>query len=84
VRSRLISAESVVVLRSLAVAFAALALPGVAHAGLVSMKVVPVGGRSLEAASPAHFNMLAAQWLGPGSVLYRVHRGAVRGDRAWH
>jgi hypothetical protein len=66
------------VVRSLAVVFAALALPGVARAGLVSMKVVPVGSRALEAATPAHFNMLAAKWRGPGSVRYRVH-----GARGW-
>ncbi|HEV2592832.1 MAG TPA: FlgD immunoglobulin-like domain containing protein [Gaiellaceae bacterium] len=68
-------------LRSLAVGLAALALPGVAHAGLVSMRVVPQDGRSLQAAQPAHFNMLAAQWHGPGSVAYRVHRH--RGWSSW-
>jgi hypothetical protein len=49
---------------------------------MVSMRVVPQGPRSLEAARPAHFNMLAAQWRGPGSVQYRVHRGS--GWSSWH
>lgn len=79
-RSRLISAESVFVARILTAVFvllAAFALPGVARAGLVSMRVVhvPLGARTLQsAAEPAHFNMLAAQWSGSGAVLYRVHR----------
>ena len=83
-RSRLIAAESVLVRRSLAAAFAvlaALAVPGLARAGLVSMRVVDLGGRSLSDAQPARFNMLAAQWRGNGAVLYRVHRGT--GWSAW-
>jgi len=48
---------------------------------MVSMRVVPQDARSLQAAQPAHFNMLAAQWHGTGSVLYRVHRA--RGWSAW-
>ncbi len=60
-----------------AVVVAALALPALAHAGDVAMRVsnVPFGGRSL-AAAPAgmNFNMLAAHWAGQGTVSYRVHR----------
>src|SRR5581483_610083 len=85
VRRRLISAESVFVARSLAAGFAvlaALAAPAVARAGLVSMHVVDVGGRSLADAQPAHFNMLAAKWSGGGGVLYRVHRRA--GWSSWN
>ena len=76
-RSRLISGESVLVRRSLAaglIALAALAAPALARAGLVSMRVVPQDARSLQAAQPAHFDMLAAQWHGPARSLYRVHR----------
>jgi len=61
---------------------AALAAPAVARAGLVSMHVVDVGGRSLADAQPAHFNMLAAKWSGGGGVLYRVHRRA--GWSSWN
>jgi flagellar hook assembly protein FlgD len=80
VRSRLIAAESVLVKRSLAAVFAvlaALAVPGLARGGLVSMRVVavPLGARTLEASpAPARFNMLAAHWRGSGAVAYRVHR----------
>lgn len=76
-RSRLISAESVLVVRSLTAGFAvlaALAAPGVARAGLVSMHVVDVGGRALADAQPANFNMLAAKWTGSGTVLFRIRR----------
>src|SRR5712691_11828086 len=58
-------------------AVAALAVPSLARAGEVAMRVqeVPLGTRSLAAAqSPMHFNMLAAHWIGSGSVSYRVHR----------
>jgi hypothetical protein len=61
----------------IAAAFAALAVPSVAHAGYVAMHVhdVAVGPRSLSAVTrPAHFNMLALHWIGSGSVSYRVHR----------
>jgi flagellar hook assembly protein FlgD len=58
-------------------AAAALALPALAHAGDVAMRVqdVPLAGRSLAVAPAAmHFNMLASHWLGSGTVSYRVHR----------
>jgi hypothetical protein len=58
-------------------ALAALALPSLARAGDVALRVqeVPLGPRSLAAApAPMHFNMLAAHWQGPGAVAYRVHR----------
>jgi hypothetical protein len=58
-------------------AFAALAVPSLAHAGDVAMRVqdVPLGPRGLAAVVPAmHFNMLAVHWTGSGSVSYRVHR----------
>jgi hypothetical protein len=58
-------------------ALAALAVPSLAHAGDVAMRVqeVPLGSRSLAAVQPAmHFNMLAVHWIGSGSVSYRVHR----------
>jgi uncharacterized protein with LGFP repeats len=79
------TAESVVVVRGFAVvlaAFAALSVPGLARAGLVSMRVVdvPAGARSLQsAAASGRFNMLAAKWRGPGSVAVRV----LRTDGAW-
>jgi flagellar hook assembly protein FlgD len=56
---------------------AALAAPAVARAGDVAMRVqeIPLGARSLAAADPPmHFNMLAAHWLGPGTLMYRTHR----------
>jgi flagellar hook assembly protein FlgD len=60
-----------------AVVAAALALPALARAGDVAMRVrdVPLGDRAL-AGAPAgpHFNMLAAHWVGTGTVSYRVHR----------
>jgi N-acetylmuramoyl-L-alanine amidase len=58
-------------------AAAALALPALAHAGDVAMRVqeVPLAGRALTASPAAkHFNMLAAHWIGAGTVTYRVHR----------
>jgi hypothetical protein len=58
-------------------ALAALAVPSLARAGDVAMRVqdVPLGPRSLAAArSPMHFNMLALHWMGRGAVSYRVHR----------
>src|SRR5438128_2713510 len=58
-------------------AFAALAVPSLARAGDVAMRVreIPLGSRSLAAVqSPMHFNMLALHWIGSGSVSYRVHR----------
>jgi flagellar hook assembly protein FlgD len=58
-------------------ACAALVAPPLAHAGDVSMRVrdVPLAARSLAASAPATpFNMLAAHWVGPGQVRYRVHR----------
>jgi hypothetical protein len=58
-------------------AFAALAVPSLARAGDVAMRVqeVPLGQRALAATQPPmHFNMLAVHWLGSGSVSYRVHR----------
>jgi hypothetical protein len=60
-----------------AAAAAALALPALAHAGDVAMRVqdVPLGPRTLAATTPAmHFNMLAAHWTGTGTVAYRVRR----------
>jgi hypothetical protein len=56
---------------------AGLALPALAHAGDVAMRVqeIPLAGRELAAAPAAmHFNMLAAHWVGSGAVSYRVHR----------
>jgi hypothetical protein len=58
-------------------ALAALAVPSLARAGDVAMRVqeVPLGTRTLAAAeSPMHFNMLAVHWIGSGKVSYRVHR----------
>jgi hypothetical protein len=58
-------------------ALAALAVPSLARAGDVAMRVqeVPLGPRVLAAvAAPMHFNMLALHWLGSGKVGYRVHR----------
>jgi hypothetical protein len=58
-------------------ALAALAVPSLARAGDVAMRVqdVPLGSRTLAAVeSPMHFNMLALHWIGSGSVSYRVHR----------
>jgi hypothetical protein len=58
-------------------ALAALAVPALARAGDVAMRVqdVPLGPRTLAAAQePMHFNMLAIHWRGGGSVSYRVHR----------
>jgi flagellar hook assembly protein FlgD len=58
-------------------ALAALAVPSLARAGDVAMRVqeVPLGSRTL-AASPAsmHFNMLGVHWTGAGSVAFRTHR----------
>ncbi len=61
---------------SLAV-LAALAIPAVAHAGDVSMRVrdVPLGARTVDAAPrQTNFNMLAAHWIGNGTVEYRTRR----------
>ncbi|MFL5964646.1 MAG: N-acetylmuramoyl-L-alanine amidase [Gaiellaceae bacterium] len=58
-------------------ALAALAVPSLARAGDVAMRVqdVPLGARALAAVpAPMHFNMLALHWLGGGTVGYRVHR----------
>jgi hypothetical protein len=58
-------------------AFAALAVPSLARAGDVAMRVqdVPLGPRSLAASiSPTHFNMLGVHWTGPGTVSFRTHR----------
>jgi hypothetical protein len=58
-------------------AFAALAVPSLARAGDVAMRVqeVPLASRVLASTSaPMHFNMLAVHWIGSGSVSYRVHR----------
>ena len=58
-------------------AVAALAVPSLARAGEVAMRVqdVPLGTRTLAAAqSPVHFNMLALHWIGSGAVSYRVRR----------
>ncbi|HEV7639485.1 MAG TPA: N-acetylmuramoyl-L-alanine amidase [Gaiellaceae bacterium] len=55
----------------------ALAVPSLARAGDVAMRVqeVPLGPRTLAAApSPMHFNMLALHWIGGGTVSYRVRR----------
>jgi flagellar hook assembly protein FlgD len=53
----------------------ALAFPGLAHAGGVTMvsRDVPLGPRALSAASaPARFDMVGVHWQGPGAVSYRV------------
>jgi hypothetical protein len=58
-------------------ALAALAVPSLARAGDVAMRVqeVPLGARALASVpAPMHFNMLAIHWIGNGSVSYRVHR----------
>jgi hypothetical protein len=58
-------------------AVAAFAIPSLAHAGDVAMRVqdVPLEARSLTSAPAAmHFNMLAPHWTGGGGVSYRVHR----------
>ena len=54
---------------------AVLAAPALARAGDVSLRVQPLEGRSLAAATPAmHFNMLAFKWSGGGTVVFRTHR----------
>jgi hypothetical protein len=58
-------------------ALAALAVPSLARAGDVALRVrdVPLGPRALAAVpAPMHFNMLAVHWIGGGTVSYRVHR----------
>ena len=58
-------------------ALAALAVPSLARAGDVAMRVqeIPLGPRALAAVQPPmHFNMLALHWTGSGAVSYRVHR----------
>ena len=58
-------------------AVAAFAVPSLARAGDVAMRVqdVPLGGRSLASLPAAmHFNMLAPHWIGAGGVFFRVHR----------
>ena len=63
-------------------ALAALAVPSLAHAGGVAMRVqeVPLGPRTAAGVQPSmHFNMLAVHWIGSGAVSYRVHRF----DRGW-
>ncbi len=60
-----------------AAALAALALPSLARAGDVAMRVqeIPLGNRTLAAAPrPMHFNMLAVHWIGGGTVEVRTHR----------
>jgi N-acetylmuramoyl-L-alanine amidase/FlgD Ig-like domain len=63
----------------------AFALPPVASAGNVAMvaRDVPLGSRSLQAASPPmRFNMLGVHWRGPGAVEVRTR--SLRGAwRAW-
>jgi hypothetical protein len=59
----------------------ALALPGVAHAGLVTIvaRDVPLGPRGLaSAAGPARFDMLGVHWRGAGTVSYRVRSSSGR------
>ena len=56
-------------------AAAALALPGLARAGLVTMvaRDVPLGPRSLQAAAaPIRFDMLGLHWRGGGAVAYET------------
>ena len=58
-----------------------LALPAVAHAGLVTMvaRDVPLGPRSLQAADvPMRFNMLGIHWQGAGAVDFRTRSPAGR------
>jgi hypothetical protein len=58
-------------------AFAALAVPSLARAGDVAMRVqdVPLGSRALAAAAaPMRFNMLGVHWTGTGTVSFRTHR----------
>jgi hypothetical protein len=69
----------------LVAAVVALALPSLARAGDVSMRVqeVPLGTRTLAAITPAiSFNMLAVHWIGSGSVSYRT-RASHGGWRPW-
>jgi hypothetical protein len=61
----------------LLVALVALALPSLARAGDVAMRVqdIPLGSRSLAGTAPAmRFNMLALHWRGSGTVAYRTKR----------
>jgi flagellar hook assembly protein FlgD len=58
-------------------AVAALAVPPLARAGDVAMRVqdVPLSPRALAASvSPMHFNMLGVHWMGTGAVSFRTHR----------
>ena len=53
----------------------ALVVPALAQAGSVAMRVQPVQlGARAETSAAMHFNMLALQWKGAGSVFLRVHR----------
>jgi hypothetical protein len=65
---------------------AALAFPGVASAGDVTMisRDVPVGPRTLAAATtpPLRFNMLGLHWQGGGTVAYRTRAASGRWS-AW-
>src|SRR5262245_50626908 len=71
--------------RLLAVAVAALALPGVASAGLATLHVAELpqpGERGLAAAArAAPFDLLGLHWQGSGTLRYRVHRAG--GWDAW-
>jgi hypothetical protein len=75
-------------MRKVALAVAvALALPGIARAGLVTMvaRDVPLGQRALAAAAPGappRFDMLGLHWRGTGSVEFRT-RSAVGDWSAW-
>jgi hypothetical protein len=75
-------------MRKVALAVAvALALPGVARAGLVTMveRDVPLGPRALATvapAAPARFDMLGLHWRGTGSVAFRTRSSAGRWS-AW-
>src|SRR5436190_20740477 len=73
-------------MRKLVLALAvALALPGVARAGLVTMvaRDVPLGPRGLAAATaPGKFNLIGLHWRGSGTVEYRT-RSAARRWSAW-
>jgi hypothetical protein len=58
-------------------ALAALAVPSLARAGDVAMRVreIPLGPRAPAGVEPSrHFNMLAVHWIGSGTVTYRTHR----------
>src|ERR1051326_4227384 len=60
-----------------AAALVALAVPSLARAGQVAMRVqeIPLGARTLSATEPTmRFNLLGVHWEGSGRVFLRTHR----------